>query len=125
MSGGIEASQTEVDLKALVENFPVGNRDLECLEALLDRFNLFEATGFIRQELRHSDFLAFLMDPRGNHRLGDIFLKRLLQSVVMADGDVPVSVTPTELDQWDLGRVEVRREWHHIDILLLDEAHKL
>ncbi len=124
MSGEIETSQADLDLRAL-EDFLVGNRDLERLEALLDRFNLFEATGFIRQELRHSDFLAFLMDPRGNHGLGDMFVKRLLQSVLMVDGDVPVDVTPLELAQWDLGRAEVRREWHHIDILLLDEDRKL
>ena len=124
MSGEAEASQADLDLKAL-EDFLVGNRDLERLEALLDRFNFFEATGFIRQELRHSDFLAFLMDPRGNHGLGAAFVKRLLQSVLMVAGDVPVSVIPRELDQWDLGRVEVRREWQHIDILVLDEDHKL
>jgi hypothetical protein len=44
-SGGIEASQTEVDLKAL-EGFLVGNQDLERLEALLDHFNIFETTGW-------------------------------------------------------------------------------
>lgn len=42
MSGGIEASQTEVDLKAL-EDLVVDNPDLARLEALLDRFNIFEA----------------------------------------------------------------------------------
>jgi hypothetical protein len=43
MSGEVEASQAEVDLKAL-EGFPVGNQDLERLEALLDHFSIFEAT---------------------------------------------------------------------------------
>ncbi len=33
MSGGVEASQADLDLKAL-ENFLVGNQDLERLEAL-------------------------------------------------------------------------------------------
>jgi hypothetical protein len=117
-------SQTEQDLRAL-ENFVVGNEDLERLEVLLDRFNIFEATGFIRQELRHSDFLAFLLDPQGNHGLEDAFVKRLLQRVLVTAESVPVSVTPMELEQWDLDRMEVRREWQYIDILLLDEDHKL
>jgi hypothetical protein len=125
MSDGIETSQTEVDLKVLVENFPVDNRDLERLEALLDRFNIFEATGFIRQELRHSDFLAFLLDPEANHGLGDAFVKSLLQRVLLTAGNVPISVTPEELEQWDLNRMEVRREWQYVDILLLDEDHEL
>ena len=124
MSGGVGASQAELDRRAL-EDFLVGNRDLERLEALLDRFNILEALGVVRQELRHSDFLRFLLDPRNPHGLGDTFVKRLLQKILVARGDVPVSVTPIELELWDLGRVEVRREWQHIDILLLDEDHQL
>lgn len=34
------------------------------LEALLDRFNILEALGVVRQELRHSDFLAFSIPVR-------------------------------------------------------------
>jgi hypothetical protein len=45
MRGEVEISQAEVDLKAL-EGFLVGNQDLERLDALLDRFNIFEATGW-------------------------------------------------------------------------------
>ncbi len=57
MSGEVEATQADLDLMAL-ESFLIGNRDLERLEALLDRFNILEALGVVRQELRHSDFLA-------------------------------------------------------------------
>ncbi len=57
MSGEVEASQAELDMKAL-EEFLVGNRDLERLEAMLDRFNILEALGVVRQELRHSRLLA-------------------------------------------------------------------
>jgi hypothetical protein len=45
MSGEVSTSQAEVDLKAL-EGFLVGNQDLERLDALLDHFNIFEATGW-------------------------------------------------------------------------------
>lgn len=51
----------EDDQKDL-EAFVVGNPDLERLETLLDQFNMFEAIGAVRQELRHSDFLAFLLN---------------------------------------------------------------
>ena len=57
MGAETEATQTEKDRKAL-EGFVVGNEDLERLEALLDRFNFFEAIGVVRQELRHPYFLA-------------------------------------------------------------------
>jgi hypothetical protein len=45
MSGEVETSQAELDLTAL-EGFLVGNEDLERLDALLDHFNIFEATGW-------------------------------------------------------------------------------
>ncbi len=44
MSGEVETSQAEVDLKAL-EGFLVGNRNLERLEALLDALHLLRLRG--------------------------------------------------------------------------------
>jgi hypothetical protein len=43
----VEGSQAELDLKAL-EDFLVGNRELERPEALLDRFGILEALGVVR-----------------------------------------------------------------------------
>jgi hypothetical protein len=45
MSGDVETSQADLDLKAL-EGFLVGNQDLGRLDALLHHFNIFEATGW-------------------------------------------------------------------------------
>ena len=45
MSREVESSQAELDLRAL-EGFLVGNQDLERLDALLDHFNIFGATGW-------------------------------------------------------------------------------
>jgi hypothetical protein len=45
MSDEVETSQAELDLTAL-EGFRAGNQDLERLEALLDHFIIFEATGW-------------------------------------------------------------------------------
>src|SRR5438270_11312729 len=86
------------ELEALV----VDNLDLERLEALLDQFNIFEAIGAVWQELRHSDFLAFLLDPQQNHGLGDVFLKRLLQKVLVSAESDRMPITPIDLDVWSL-----------------------
>lgn len=109
----------------MLEALVVDNPDLERLEALLDQFNIFEAIGTVRQEVRHSDFLAFLLNPQQNHGLGDTFLKRLLQRALSLgeSGDVPV--TPIDLDIWSLNQALVLREWQNIDILVVDEAHRL
>jgi hypothetical protein len=71
---GTSTNVLATDREAL-ESLVIDNPDLERLEALLDRFNLFEALGIVRQELRHSDLLAFILDPRQPHGLGDAFLK--------------------------------------------------
>ena len=96
-------------LKAFADT--VQNPDLLRLETLLSRFNLFEAVGAVRHELRHSDFLAFLLDPSRSHGLGAAFLHSFLRA-------------PLDLDSIDFSRAYVLREWHHIDILIIDEASR-
>lgn len=81
------------------------------------------------QELGHSRLLAYLLDPRKDHGLGDLFIKRLLQSVLStasyAGGEATVPVSSAELESWDLNRATVNREWHHVDILVQDQDHRL
>jgi hypothetical protein len=114
----------DADTKAL-EAFIVDNPELEQLESLLDQFNLFEALGAVRVELRHSDFLAFLLSPSQNHGLGDTFAKRLLQKALISSAEHSSPVSLIDLDTWDLDELVVMREWQNIDILLVDERNKL
>ena len=102
----MEAKQN-MDAETLnrLQDLVVHNPELERLEGLLDRFNVFEALGAVRQEVRHSEFLAFLLNPRQNHGLGDQFVKRLLQeSISQADYIQPI--TPIDLDVWDLDDID-------------------
>ena len=111
------------ELRRALEIFVTENPDLERLESLLGEFNIFEALGAVRQELRHSDFLAFLLDPGQHHGLGDTFLKRLLQRVLLRADRPPVSAV--EIDVADLEGALVLREWRNIDILIHDESSRL
>lgn len=108
-----------------LEAFVVDNDDLDKLESLIDQFNIFEALGVVRQELRHSDFLAFLLDPRQNHRLGDAFARRLLQKILVAARDLGPAISPIHVNSWDFSQLTVRREWQNIDILLVDPLNHL
>ena len=112
----------EHDLRAL-EGFVVNNPELDQLENLVGQFNIFEAMGVIRQEIRHSDFLAFLLNPAENHGLGDYFLKRFIQKAIIAyrGGNPPISLI--DIDFWDLTETFVLREWNNIDILLENRPH--
>jgi hypothetical protein len=109
--------------RALLEAFVVDNPELEQLESLLAEFNIFEAIGAVRQELRHSDFLAFLLDPAQNHGLGDIFLKKFLMHVLV-DADNP-PLTAEQIDIANLQGAIVEREQSDIDILIHDPTNRL
>lgn len=117
-------NDTEPNRKAL-ESFVVDNPDLERLEALLDQFNIFEALNAVRVEVRHSDFLSFLLNPSQSHGLGDTFIKRLLQKALVSSSQQSLKITPVDLDIMDLNELIVFREWQNIDILLLDEGNHL
>jgi PD-(D/E)XK nuclease superfamily len=51
------------------------------LDRSLRRFNIFEAVWAVRQELRHSDFLAYLLNPYSNHGLKGRFTAILLERI--------------------------------------------
>lgn len=112
------------DIQAL-EALVVGNDDLERVEVLLNDLNLFEAIGVARQELRHSDFLAFLLDPHQPHGLGDSFAKGFMQRSLACAAADETPIRPVDVALMDLSEMTVRREWQNIDILLLDERNRL
>ncbi len=109
--------------KALLEQFVVNNADLERLESLLKQFNIFEAVGMVRQEIRHSHFLAFLLNPNASHNLRDIFLKTFLKQLLLEADNATVS--PIEIDVATLTDTKVRREWKNIDILLVSPGSQI
>ena len=106
----------------LLEAFVQNNADLERLTALADQLNVFVAMGAVRQELRHSDFLSFLLDPNANHGLGAAFISRFLERA-LDDGESEVGVG--EIIDADLSTATVRREWRHIDILVHDAVNRI
>jgi len=110
---------TETDLQSL-ERFVAENDDLLRLEEQIGRFNIFDALGMARAEIRHSNFLAWLLTPSESHGQGDLFLKAFLMDVLRKARQqyaVP-PISPVELDGADLRGVEVRRELRHIDLLI-------
>lgn len=72
-----EKDNSEQDLAALGELL-INCPDFERLERLLGGFNLFQVLRFEHGEIRHSNVLAWLMDPLDSHGLGDLFLRRWL-----------------------------------------------
>jgi hypothetical protein len=119
----VPTETSSADAVAALEAFVVDNHDLEQLEAMVGRFNIFEAMRVVRAEVRHSDFLSFLLDPSEPHGLHGWFLKAMLKRV-LADADEP-PMSPIEIDASDLSAARVLREWRRIDVLVHDAVSKL
>jgi hypothetical protein len=108
---------------ALLEDLVLHNPDLNLLESKLSSFNIFEAVGMTRQEIRHSYFLAFLLNPSEAHYFGDLFLKRFLITALCSLESYPISAV--EVDIANLEDAEVRREYKNIDILIYSPTEKI
>jgi PD-(D/E)XK nuclease superfamily protein len=109
----------ETDLQAL-ERFVVENDELLALEEQIGKFNIFDALSVARVEIRHSNYLAWMLTPGESHGQGDLFLKALLMDILRRarhQGAVP-PVSPVDLDGADLQGVDIRREWRNIDLLI-------
>lgn len=99
--------------------------DIDCLNELLPwtkRFNLFDVLKISRMEIRHSNMLAWLLNPNENHGFGDAFLKAIIQVVVQNDDNGRYNILETLL--MDFYSFVVYREWKNIDILLVSDAEK-
>ena len=122
-SGGVSTEERQLQELILDAN-------LERLEDMLAEFNLFDVLRIERAELQHSAFLAWLLDPRGSHRLGDYFLRRFITQAALEaqklDFNNQFSIpSPFVVDGWGLNDIEVFTERQagsgrrRIDILLV------
>jgi PD-(D/E)XK nuclease superfamily len=88
------------------------------IDRRMARFNLFEAMGAVRGELRHSNFLAFILSPARSHGYGASVLLAFLRSA-LDKLDRPLRpVRPLDLILGDLDDAVVYRERYNIDLLI-------
>lgn len=120
-----DVTTTGTELQDL-ERFVVDNDDLLLLEERIGRFNIFDALRIVDREVKHSDFLAWLIDPNESHGQGGLFLRAILMDLFKTarENGFTCPVSPIELDGEELRGVEVRREWRNIDLLIrCDQPH--
>lgn len=81
--------------------------------------NIFKILRVANAEIRHSNFLSWLLDPNENHNLKEVVLNKLLQEIINSSDSFDESVT---IEDIGIENVEIRREWENIDLLIiLDE----
>lgn len=89
--------------------------DIGCLDKLAewtDKFNLFDVLKISRAEIRHSNVLAWLLDPNESHGLGDSVLRGFVQ---YADPEISLA---------GCSGFSIYREWHNIDILAVSPGER-
>ncbi len=93
------------------------DEDFDKLDLGLKNPNIFNILKITNSEIRHSNFLSWLLDPNQSHKLGDIFLKRFLREVFFSEkfDDIDQS----DVEGIDLTKVEIIREWKRIDLLII------
>lgn len=98
--------------------------ELREFEQRLSKFNLFEALEVGHRELSHSNFLAWLLNPKESHGQGPRFLSAFLSDLLVAIpnaddlGRFVAACKSSDLD------IDVHREWASIDLLLISRSAK-
>ena len=107
-----------MDLNAVKKQYNNLLNDIEFdeLDLGLKKPNIFQILSITRMEIRHSNFLAWLLDPNESHKLGGVFLKRFLREVFSSNRFDDIDQVAVE--GLDLSTTKVLREWSNIDILI-------
>lgn len=92
-----------------------GSRDLRRVEDRLKTFCPFEAVGMVRQEIRHANFLAYILDPARPHGFSDALLQELLFEILENGA---AALRKLDLHFLPLGHARLYREKMNIDLLI-------
>jgi hypothetical protein len=75
----------------MTENEIALNLEFARLDDVLRKFNIFQALGVQKREIKHSAFLGFLLDPNQTHGFGSKFLTEFLRLCsTRLDGNIPL-----------------------------------
>lgn len=104
----------KIDINRLYSDLLIDN-DFEQLSLIRNKPNIFETLGVKSYEIRHSNFLAWLLDPNGNHGLKNYFLKRFLINIFK---DVKSKIKVIDIHNLLEQNILIHRERFYIDLLV-------
>lgn len=116
-------SEKKADFESL-QNFLLNIESLNKLDSSFTKLNLFDILKIGRVEIRHSNVLAWIFDPKENHGLSDSFIKGFFH-ILINQNIVKEKKTAIKLLMMNYHNFSVRREWKHIDLLLVAEDEKV
>lgn len=91
----------------------------------LDDTNIFQILKLSRTEIRHSNFLAYLLSPHESHQWQDKFFKVILKTVLEENANLNGAVDYFDLVLNDYSDLMIYREHQNIDLLLVSEKNKV
>lgn len=115
------------NLESQVEDLLVNDDDFIQLEKEFDQFCPFEALGMVRSEVRHGNFLAYMLNPSRPHG----FHSEVLRAFLLAVSRTSLStrgafhLKPLDVHLMDIQHADVRREWRNIDLLIVINSEKI
>lgn len=96
------------------------SEELEELSNFTSDFNIFNALKLQNNEIRHSNFLSWLMTPYETHRLGAYFLKEFLKTAIKEFSlNENIHLGLQDIVFFNLEDAEIRREYKNIDLLVI------
>lgn len=96
------------------------SEELEELSNLTSDFNIFNALKLQNNEIRHSNFLSWLMTPYETHKLGAYFLKEFLKTAIKEFSlNENIYLGLQDIAFFNLEDAEIRREYKNIDLLII------
>ncbi|TCK98056.1 PD-(D/E)XK nuclease superfamily protein [Natranaerovirga hydrolytica] len=112
-------------MEHLLNKFIINNVKLDRLESKLNKFNPLKVLKIDEYEIRHSNMLAWLLDPNENHGLGEEFLKKFLGEVILLNEDVDLDISILDIYLNNFYDIQISREWKNIDILVTSHDNKV
>jgi hypothetical protein len=117
--------EVQKDAIDAIDRFLADNPELEELSDRLTTFNIFRTLRIEKAEIRHSNVLAWLLNPEESHSLGDIVLRRVLSNILLQGNANIQGISAAKIELMDFADIEILREWRNIDILVIDRTNKL
>jgi hypothetical protein len=106
-------SNIEERLASLIED-----REFRSVHQKLRKFNLFDAIGAVRGELKHSNFLGFILSPTRSHGMGGELLRQFIRTACAKLPNDQRPIRTLELITADLDNAILYRERDNIDLLI-------
>lgn len=112
--------------KKALEEFLLDIDILDKLKVHLNQFNIFDILKISKTEIRHSNVLSWLLNPKENHGLDDVFLRKFLQDCIKTSilNNNICTLDLMNVSLMDYSDIIVNREWNNIDILIVSKNNK-